>query len=46
MIGVIIVLVVPVFVPLIVDQLCDIQSTQGHSLGNLSNNLRGGIVLK
>ena len=41
MIGVITVLVVPVFIPLIVDQLCDIQSTQGHSLGNLSNDLRG-----
>jgi hypothetical protein len=41
MIGVITVLVVPVFIPLIVDQLCDIQPTQGHSLGILTNNLRG-----
>jgi hypothetical protein len=41
MTGVITVLVLPVFVPLIVDQLCNIQPTQGNSLGNLSKNLRG-----
>ena len=42
MIGVITVLVVSVFVPFIVDQLCDIQPTQErHSLGILTNNLRG-----
>jgi hypothetical protein len=43
MIGVITVLVVPVFIPLIVDQLCDFQPTEErHSLGRLANNLRGG----
>lgn len=41
MIGVATVLVVPVFVPIIVDQLCDIQPRQGNGLGILRNNPRG-----
>ena len=42
MIGVITVLVVPVFAPFVVDGLCDMQPTQRRdSLGTLTNNLRG-----